>query len=265
MPRDALFAKLRRAVERLNTRQLRETIREFSPDHVICTHFLPAELLAHEIRRKRIGVPIWVQVTDFDLHRLWVQPGMRGYFAASEEIAFRMAARGIAAENIFVTGIPIMPAFTRRLDRAECARELGIDPNKTTLLVMTGGAGLTGGAAMIERLTAPPGDLLSFEVLGAFDVRPRDQFVGDEIQAAGDDRHIGADQIGVHCERAGGKKNCDWFGDKRLHADRAAFDGDVLQIDAVLFHQLELVGRPEERMNDRKPAARGADRLGVDQ
>ena len=79
---------------------------------------------------------------------------MRGYFAASEEIAFRMAARGIATENIFVTGIPVMPAFSRRLDRAECARELGIDPDKTTLLVMTGGAGLTGGAAMIERLAA---------------------------------------------------------------------------------------------------------------
>ena len=78
MPRDALFAKLRRAMERLNTRPLRETIHEFVPDHVICTHFLPAELLAHEIRRKRIAAPVWVQVTDFDLHRLWVQPGMRG-------------------------------------------------------------------------------------------------------------------------------------------------------------------------------------------
>ncbi len=158
MPRDALFAKARRAVERLNTRQLRETIRDFSPDHLICTHFLPAELLAHEIRRGRIAAPVWVQVTDFDLHRLWVQPGMRGYFAASEEIAFRMAARGIAAENIFATGIPIMPAFARRPDRAECARELGIDPAKTTLLVMTGGAGLAGGAALIERLAALPGD-----------------------------------------------------------------------------------------------------------
>jgi len=156
-----------------------------------------------------------------------------------------------------------MPAFSRRLDRAVCARELGIDPNKATLLVMTGGAGLTGGAAMIERLTALPGDFLSFEVLGAFDVRPRDQFVGDEIQAAGDDRHIGADQIGVHRERAGGEKKLRLVGDEGLHADRAAFDGDVLQIDAVLFHELELVGRPEERMNDRKAAAGRADFLGV--
>jgi len=158
MPRDAWFAKVRRAVERLNTRQLRDTIKDYAPDHIICTHFLPAELLAHDIRRGRAVPPVWVQVTDFDLHRMWVQAGMRGYFAASDEIAFRMAARGIAKENIAVTGIPIMPVFGQQFDRAVCARELGITPDKTTLLLMTGGAGLAGSEGLTERLLALPGD-----------------------------------------------------------------------------------------------------------
>jgi processive 1,2-diacylglycerol beta-glucosyltransferase len=154
MPRDALFAKTRRAIERLNTRKLHDLLREFAPDHIICTHFLPAELLAHDIRRGRAVPPVWVQVTDFDLHRMWVQAGMRGYFAASDEIAFRMAARGIPSDSVHVTGIPIMPIFSRRFDRNECARELGITPDKTTLLLMTGGAGLAGGDLMLERLLA---------------------------------------------------------------------------------------------------------------
>jgi processive 1,2-diacylglycerol beta-glucosyltransferase len=158
MPRDALFAKVRRAVERLNTRSLRDGLEEFAPDYIICTHFLPAELLAHDIKRGRAVPPVWVQVTDFDLHRMWVQAGMRGYFAASDEIAFRMAARGISKHNVRVTGIPIMPVFSHRLDRGECAREIRIMPDRTTLLVMTGGAGLAGGEAMIERLLALPGD-----------------------------------------------------------------------------------------------------------
>ena len=158
MPRDALFAKVRRAIERLNTRGLRDTLKEFAPDHIICTHFLPAELLAHDIRRGRGVPPVWVQVTDFDLHRMWVQSGMRGYFAASDEIAFRMAARGISRDSVHVTGIPIMPMFSRRFDRGECARELGIAPDKTTLLLMTGGAGLAGGETMIERLLELPAD-----------------------------------------------------------------------------------------------------------
>lgn len=154
MPRDALFAKLRRAVERLNTRKLRDSIAAFRPDHIICTHFLPAELLAHELRRGRMPPPVWVQVTDFDLHRLWVQPGMRGYFAASDEIAYRMVARGIPRASVHVTGIPIQPVFAQPLDRGACAAELGIDPAKTTLLLMTGGAGLAGGEALLGRLLA---------------------------------------------------------------------------------------------------------------
>lgn len=158
MPRDAWFAKVRRAVERLNTRQLHDTLKDYAPDHIICTHFLPAELLAHDIRRGRAVPPVWVQVTDFDLHRMWVQAGMRGYFAASDEIAFRMAAHGIAKEKIAVTGIPIMPVFGQLFDRAVCARELGIAPDKTTLLLMTGGAGLAGSESLIERLLALPGD-----------------------------------------------------------------------------------------------------------
>jgi processive 1,2-diacylglycerol beta-glucosyltransferase len=101
---------------------------------------------------------VWVQVTDFDLHRMWVQAGMRGYFAASDEIAFRMRARGIPNDSVHVTGIPIMPIFSRRLDRAECATELGIAPDKLTVLLMTGGAGLAGGELMVERLLDLPGD-----------------------------------------------------------------------------------------------------------
>jgi len=162
MPRDALFAKVRRAIERLNTRNLRAALEEFAPAHIVCTHFLPAELLAHDIKRGRVVPPVWVQVTDFDLHRMWVHAGMRGYFAASDEIAFRMVARGIPKQNVRVTGIPIMPVFSHRLDRAECAREIGIMPDRTTLLLMTGGAGLAGGEAMIKCLLAVPGD---FQIL----------------------------------------------------------------------------------------------------
>src|SRR5688572_20322817 len=158
MPRDALFAKFQRAIERLNTHKLRNTIEKFAPDHIVCTHFLPAELLAHDIKRGRIVPPVWVQVTDFDLHRMWVQSGMRGYFAANNVIAFRMVARGIPYDSVHVTGIPVMPIFSRRADRSECAKELGIAPDKITLLVMTGGSGLASGEATIERLFDLPGD-----------------------------------------------------------------------------------------------------------
>jgi processive 1,2-diacylglycerol beta-glucosyltransferase len=139
---DSALQKLRRRVERLNTRALRRKIAAFSPDCIICTHFLPAEILAHGREREQLRCPVWVQVTDFDLHRMWVQPNITGYFAANDEVAFRMRALGVAPEAIRVTGIPIMASFGRLHDRTECARAIGLDPGRTTILLMGGGAGV---------------------------------------------------------------------------------------------------------------------------
>lgn len=151
-PRDAPFSRMRRALERLNTRALRAYLDDLRPDRIVCTHFLPAEILAHEIRRERLGAPVWVVVTDFDVHRLWVQPSMRGYFAATDEVAFRLRARGVTEADVAVTGIPIMPAFARDLDRDACVREAGLDPSRRVLLLTSGGAGVGGGREVVERL-----------------------------------------------------------------------------------------------------------------
>lgn len=151
-PRDAWLSRMRRAIERVNTRALRNLIDEIAPDAIVCTHFLPAELLARRIARGSTLAPVFVQVTDFDLHRLWVQPGMTGYLLANDEIAFRLREYLPGQAHVAITGIPIMPAFAESHDRASCARELGIDARRTTLLVMTGGAGIASGAAMVERL-----------------------------------------------------------------------------------------------------------------
>lgn len=138
---------LRKGIEKVNTIRFMKMLRDLDPDHVICTHFLPAQLLSRKLAKGAFRLPVWVQVTDFDVHRLWVHPGMAGYFAASEEVAWRMADRGIDRDSIAVTGIPIMPAFSAALDRAACARELGLDPARPVLLLMAGGAGVGAGVA----------------------------------------------------------------------------------------------------------------------
>jgi processive 1,2-diacylglycerol beta-glucosyltransferase len=153
-PPSAPFARVRRAIERLNTLKLRKAISAFAPDAVVCTHFLPAELLMRERARGRVTSPVYVQITDFDLHGMWIVPDMAGYFAASDEVAFRAHARGIARERTHVTGIPIMPAFASAPSRDACAAELGLDSERTTILLMGGGAGLGGLDDVAARLVA---------------------------------------------------------------------------------------------------------------
>lgn len=149
---DSLAKKIRYAVQKLNTKKLFDRIGELKPDLVICTHFLPAELLSKMIAKKKFHQPVWVVVTDFDIHGLWVHPHMSGYFAASREVAWRMKDKGISLENIHVTGIPIMPVFGRKYSRTECAGQLGLDPDKTTILLMSGGLGVGGIHLIAEKL-----------------------------------------------------------------------------------------------------------------
>jgi processive 1,2-diacylglycerol beta-glucosyltransferase len=154
--RDSLVGKLKRAAEKLNTRKLHAEIERLNPDAILATHFLPAELLSRQKAKGRKLPPLWVQVTDFDVHALWVHPHVDRYCVANEEVAFRLADRGVPREKISITGIPVMPQFSAPLDRATCARELGVEPGKFTVLMMAGGAGVGGLDELAERLLRVP-------------------------------------------------------------------------------------------------------------
>lgn len=155
---DSLATRVRKVIEKLNTRALVKKLDELQPDAVICTHFLPAQVLSRLIRKKQWSRPVWTVVTDFDVHALWIHPHLSGYCAAAEEIAWRMRERGLQDTRIEVTGIPIMPVFSEQRAREVCAKEAGVDPRKTTLLVMSGGLGVGAIDQLCERILAIPGD-----------------------------------------------------------------------------------------------------------
>ncbi len=149
---DSALDRFRAELERLNTQKLKDLLEKERPDVILCTHFLPAELLGRWRRRKKFSMPVWVVVTDFDVHMLWVHKYLTGYFTAGEEVAWRLHDRGVAREDIHVTGIPIMPVFGTRLSREECSRELGLDPRKPTVLLLAGSAGIVGIQKLPRRL-----------------------------------------------------------------------------------------------------------------
>lgn len=139
---ERLVQKLRRVVERLNTRKLLKAVADFKPDAVVCTHFLPAEILMHQIIKGEFDKPVWVQATDFDVPRMWMIPQMRGYFAATEEVAFRLRSSDVAPQRVYATGIPVMPAFANPPAREACLKAYGLSNRHPVLLLMGGGAGI---------------------------------------------------------------------------------------------------------------------------
>lgn len=151
-PGGSLAQRARRMVQRLCARRLFELVADFAPDAIVCTHFLPAEVLGTAIHQHEIDVPLWVQVTDFDLHQMWVHDGVTGYFVANEELSWRLHSAGVPAERAIVTGIPVMPGFVHRPDRGNAAARLALDATKTTVLMMGGGSGIGMDAVMVRRL-----------------------------------------------------------------------------------------------------------------
>lgn len=105
-------------------------------DVVLATHFLPAQLAAG-----RPAPPVALVVTDFTLHRWWVQPRVERYFVATRNLAdqVRHRVRGARAD---ATGIPIAPSFMEALPRAAARASLGLDPDRPVALVMGGGMGI---------------------------------------------------------------------------------------------------------------------------
>lgn len=140
--RNGAIDRMRRGIERLAATRLTSEITRRRPHAIICTHFMPAEVLSRLRSEQKLNCPVWVQVTDFDLHALWVHRDVSGYFVANQEVACLLQAHGIPASKTHVTGIPIMPSFAQPFDRSECSVALGLDARRPTVLLSGGGEGV---------------------------------------------------------------------------------------------------------------------------
>ena len=144
----------RLALDKLNTRPLVKLLREYHPDLIVCTHFLPAEIVAWLRAKERLRSRQAIVVTDFDVHAMWLVHHYEKYFVAIDEARAYLEALGIPAEKISVTGIPIDPVFAETKDRIEMRKKHGLDLDRTTILLSAGGFGVGSVEPLIASLKA---------------------------------------------------------------------------------------------------------------
>jgi processive 1,2-diacylglycerol beta-glucosyltransferase len=146
----------RLALDRLNTGPMIRLLERVQPDLCVATHFLPAEIIAWLKARGKIRARHAVVITDFDVHAMWLCRDVDRYFVALEETAEYLAGVGVPRDTVRVTGIPIDPIFAEPRDPREVRRRLGLDPERTTVLLTAGGEGV----GPLERMA---GDLLALD------------------------------------------------------------------------------------------------------
>lgn len=142
----------RLALDKLNTRPLVKLLRGYQPDLIVCTHFLPAEIVSWLKAKERLASRQVIIVTDFDVHAMWLVHHYEHYFVALDEACAYLEALGIPARKITVSGIPIDPVFANRKDKQEMRARHGLAPDRTTILLSAGGFGVGSVDALISSL-----------------------------------------------------------------------------------------------------------------
>lgn len=142
----------RLALDKLNTRPLVKLLREYQPDLIVCTHFLPAEIVSWLKAKERLASRQVIIVTDFDVHAMWLVHHYEHYFVAIDEARAYLEALGIPERKITVSGIPIDPVFAKQKDKQEMRAKHGLEPNRTTILLSAGGFGVGSVDALVASL-----------------------------------------------------------------------------------------------------------------
>ena len=133
---------LARIINGINSQRLIRYFIQENPDVIVSTHFLPSELAADLKRRHKLSSKLITIITDYGVHPFWISAGTDLYVVASDFTRDRLVLEGVGVEKIRVLGLPFEPKFLRHFDRRILGHQVGIDPEKFTVLLMTGSFGL---------------------------------------------------------------------------------------------------------------------------
>ena len=128
--------------DQFNYKKYLRTLKEWNPDGVICTHFLPYAAISEQLKGPDWRIPFFGVVTDYYVHSLWLNGSLKRYYVPSEEAAWGMCEQGISEENSLVTGIPVMPQFGERMGKRKARTSLELSHTPFTILVLSGGYGV---------------------------------------------------------------------------------------------------------------------------
>jgi processive 1,2-diacylglycerol beta-glucosyltransferase len=158
---------VRSVFNKINTIRFRRFFRAQAPDMVLCTHFMPLEMLSTMTREEKTTVPFYGCVTDFAVHALWIIQGVTAFYVATEEARRTLVRRGQPADTVHVTGIPIDPVFGQKGKATDARRKLGLRDDVPAVLILSGGFGVGPTLALIRSFQKSPFKCQLLVVAGA--------------------------------------------------------------------------------------------------
>ncbi len=116
---------------------------EFQPDVIISTHPFATEMISLLKEDGKITVPLVCIMTDYAPHRAWIHPYVDSYIVSNEGMVDTMAKMGAPRQKIHPYGIPVDESFYEKMDRDAVLKQMGLSPDKPTILIMAGSFGVS--------------------------------------------------------------------------------------------------------------------------
>ncbi len=144
--------QVRSMMDRISLQPLTKFILEFQPHQVVCTHFLPAGLVAYLMEKQQLDTHLSIVTTDYDFHSQWLSRLFNRYFVAIDQTKAHLVALGIPEERVTVSGIPVDPAYGEPVDRAAVLAKYRLDGQRPILVFSAGAVGGGPVRATVEQL-----------------------------------------------------------------------------------------------------------------
>ena len=134
--------RLRESIHRYDSLKMRELITGFKPHAVVCTQAFPCGIVGDYKKTRKDDFLLSGVLTDYAPHSYWPNTNIDMYFVPSEKTRERLAANGVPEERIALKGIPIDHRFKKVIQKKKVLAELGLDADKSVVLVMGGSQGM---------------------------------------------------------------------------------------------------------------------------
>ena len=133
---------MRRRISCFFANKMKPYLLAYDPDVVVCTHATPAGMMAYLKEECQIDFYTVGVITDFVVHRLWINKAIKQYFVAEKSLLQDLIKYQVKQEQSYAFGIPVSIMYRQNYDKTMLLARIGFSENSRVVLLMGGGAGL---------------------------------------------------------------------------------------------------------------------------
>ena len=164
-------------LKRTLAKKIDDLILEYEADIIIAALPICGQYISAYKQSGGCALPLYTYVTDITAHEEWISGGTDLYFVGDRSTKNALISKGVSANKILVTGIPVKKAFHQAGQKKDLLPGIGVESllmkkrlqarqTKKHILIMGGGLGLLPGGNEILKIANQSRDFTATLITG---------------------------------------------------------------------------------------------------